>query len=375
MRRRAALVALTALLLSGCGSAVPAEEEMVPFPVYTDWSHLTPYEAPAELYTYAEGYQPGGTLTPRADYGTLLPYAGTYLDNNSYMGALSTLGLVTADGKIVTPPVYAKIEMPRRSRDISDYAPYLLLYRGQVTTRHQEADYTWVEGDFLITLAAPDGHWVKEVGACYDYSIEVLPEDRLALALRDGSILIVDTDGRTVVEFSRDALEPWLGKDYDWQWDTGCDLMWSGSIGCVTQLDPEAPDGSRTLCWLNAATGAITAEAPPDYQEPVYDPIQEERLFFPGYDTGSPFADPITGKRYAMGTRLFEDGSGTDLLDEEGNVIRKNCTLAYVTLTMDYNFMPWVWDDLIACTENGQFCYYRMDGNCVFRRTVDQNLD
>ena len=373
MRQRAVLLALTVCLLTGCSSAAPTEEEVPPSPVYTDWSHLTPYEAPEERYAYAAGYQPDGTLTPRADYGTLLPYVGTYLDNDSYMGALSTLGLVTEDGQIVTAPVYAKIEMPRRSRDISDYAPYLLLYRGIAAARHHEADYTWVEGGFSITLAAPDGHWVKEVGECYN--TEVLPEDRLALTLSSGPILIVDTEGRTVVEFSRDALEPWLGEDYVWQWDEDCDLLWTGNIGCVTRLDPEAPGGSWTLCWLNAATGAITAEAPPDYREPEYEPIHEERLFFPGYNTGSTIVDPVTGKCYAMATRLFEEGSGTDLLDEEGNVVREDCTMAYVTLTMNYNFEPWVWDDLIACTENGQFCYYRMDGTCVFRYTVEQNLD
>ena len=136
--KRLTISLLALILLTGCASPAlePIPDSKPVSPVYTDWSKLTPYEPVKEQYTYADTYRDDGILQPSGDYDFLLPYIGSYLDTDSYMGPLTTLGLVTADGRLVTPPVYAEIE---RVKDwqTQTYAPFLLLYRGEVTGRYE----------------------------------------------------------------------------------------------------------------------------------------------------------------------------------------------------------------------------------------------
>ena len=372
------MVDLLALcLLTGCASPAPEpvpEPEPVS-PVYTDWSKLTPYEPEKEQYTYADTYREDGTLQPSGDYGTLLPYIGSYLDTDSYMGPLPTLGLVTADGRLVTPPVYAEIEMVRKDWRERTYAPFLLLYRGEVTARHEDEWGSWAEGDFHLTVAAPDGSWVRELPPCYG-TPQPLGGDRLALALTDGSVLILDVEGNTAMTFPASALEPYLGEGFTWQWDGGPSLDWLADVGQVWKYDENAPDGDGIVCWLDPDTGAVTADPPPGYVEPEYEFQPEASWSFPGYEScRDPFADPVTGKLYCQGTHT--DGSNIrDLLDEQGQVILEDCTLPYWVMGIEHGWQsPWVWADRIACSEDGMFCYYDLDGTCVFRRTIQTNLD
>ena len=113
--KRLMVALLARILLAGCAAPAPepAPEPEPVSPVYTDWSKLTPYEPEKEQYAYADTYREDGVLQPSDDYGFLLPYIGSYLETESYMGPLTTLGLVTVDGRLVTPPVYAEIEMAR----------------------------------------------------------------------------------------------------------------------------------------------------------------------------------------------------------------------------------------------------------------------
>ena len=370
------LVPLLALiLLTGCASPAPEptpEPEPVS-PVYTDWSKLTPYEPVKEQYAYADTYREDGTLQPSGDYGPLLPYIGSYLETESYMGPLTTLGLVTADGRLVTPPVYAEIE---RVKDwqTQTYAPYLMLYRGEVTGRYESEWGSWVEGGFNLTVAAPDGRWVRELPPCYG-GAQLLSGDRLALALTDGSVLILDTDGNTVISFPASALEPYLGKGFTWQWDGGPSLDWANDVGRVWKYDENAPNGNGTACWLDPDTGAVMADPPPGYAEPEYAYQEGPELAFPGYNNWTTLTDPVTGKLYCHGTRT--GGSGIqDLLDEQGQVILENCKLPYWVMGIEHGWQsPWVWADRIACAEGGMFCYYDLNGTCVFRRTIQTNLD
>ena len=224
---------LALLLLAGCASPAPepAPEPEPVSPVYTDWSKLTPYEPEKEQYAYADTYREDGVLQPSGDYGPLLPYIGSYLETQSYMGPLTTLGLVTADGRLVTPPLYAEIEMARDWLT-NTYAPFLLLYRGEVTGRHENEWGSWVEGDFNLTVAAPDGSWVRELPPCYGGG-QLLSGDRLALALTDGSVLILNVDGSTAISFPASDLEPYLGEGFTWQWDGGPSLVWVNDVGRV----------------------------------------------------------------------------------------------------------------------------------------------
>ena len=366
---------LALLLLAGCASPAPepAPEPEPVSPVYTDWSKLTPYEPEKEQYAYADTYREDGVLQPSGDYGPLLPYIGSYLETQSYMGPLTTLGLVTADGRLVTPPVYAEIEMARDWLT-NAYAPFLLLYRGEVTGRHENEWGSWVEGDFNLTVAAPDGSWVRELPPCYGGG-QLLSGDRLALALTDGSVLILNADGSTAMSFPASALEPYLGEGFTWQWDGGPSLDWVNDVGRVWKYDENAPNGNGTACWLDPDTGAVTADPPPGYVEPEYAYQEGPELAFPGYNNWTTLTDPVTGKLYCHGTRT--DGSDIqDLLDEQGRVILEDCTLPYWAMGIEHGWQsPWIWADRIACSEDGMFCYCDLNGTCVFRRTIQTNLD
>ena len=371
--KRLTISLLALILLTGCASPAlePIPDSKPVSPVYTDWSKLTPYEPVKEQYTYADTYRDDGILQPSGDYDFLLPYVGSYLDTASYMGPLTTLGLVTADGRLVTPPVYAEIE---RVKDwqTQTYAPFLLLYRGEVTGRYENEWGSWVVGDFNLTVAAPDGNWARELPPCYGGG-QLLSGDRLALALTDGSVLILNTDGSTAMSFPASALELYLGKGFTWQWDGGPSLDWVNNVGRVWKYDENSPDNSHFACWLDPDTGAVTADPPPGFVEPEYDYQEGPELAFPGYKNCTTLTDPVTGKLYCHGTRT--DGSNIrNLLDEQGQIIRKNCELPYPVMGIGWG-SPWVWDDRIACSEDGVFCYYDLNGTCVFRRTIQRNLD
>ena len=109
--------------------------------------------------------------------------------------------------------------------------------------------------------------------------------------------------------------------------------------------------------------------------EPEYVYQEGPQLAFPGYNDWTTLTDPVTRKLYCHGTRT--GGSGIqDLLDEQGQVILENCKLPYWAMGIENGWQsPWVWADRIACSKGGMFCYYDLNGTCVFRRTIQTNLD
>ena len=125
------------ILLSGCLSVSKAAEF---FPalqsstrlklsenIRADWSFLTPYVAEKTDYTYFSPYSGKGELLPAHNYGPLLPYIGEEVSLSGYaIEAIPLYGLVTADGQIVTAPVYTEV--------LTSYGPFLLLYRASQTT-------------------------------------------------------------------------------------------------------------------------------------------------------------------------------------------------------------------------------------------------
>lgn len=362
-------------LLAGCAAPkAPVQETAAEplSPVYTDWSHLTPQAAVEPLYTYAESYCGDGPLQAGADYGLLLPYVGSYLETDSYMGPLCTMGLVTTDGQLVTDAIYAQIEPVRDSFDSSTPSPFLMLYRGRLTGRYEDAwGSSWTEGEFDLTLAASDGRWVREMPPCYG-APSLLPGDRLGLALEDGSVIVLNAEGETVQTFSASSLEAYLGEGFAWNWEGGPYLNWYRGVGQVWRYDDSDPGGDGSVCWLDPDTGFVTEDPPPGWTEPVYEP--EPGLTFPGYTGWSTFSDPATGKRYCYFCRTDDSGI-YDLLDEQGHVVWENCGLSYPVLGISDWGCPWVWNDLIACSEDGAFCYYDPAGTCVFRYPVRTNLD
>lgn len=354
-----------ACLLSGCGG--PEETEPLS-PVYTDWSQLEPYAPPEPLYTHFEPYSGSGTLQAREDYGLLLPYIGSYLETDSYMGSLCTLGLVTADGQLVTDPVYAEIQMAGAYQPF--YGPFLLLYRGEVYGYEETAWGTYVDGGFSLTVAAPDGSWVRDLGTQY-INPQVLEGDRLALTGRDGSALILNSDGSDGTDFPASALEPYLGEGFQWTWEGGPELSWDGRMGKVWRYDENNPDGDGIVCWLDPDTGAVTADPPAGYTAP--ESPEASPPSFAGYESPSPLEDPVTGKRYYYARQT--EGDVSDLLDSDGQVLLAGCDLPYWTMGIGSGGEPWVWGDRIACAESGDFCYYDLSGQLVFRWPIRLNDD
>ena len=104
----------------------------------------------------------------------------------------------------------------------------------------------------------------RELPPCYGGGC-LLSGDRLALALTDGSVLILNPDGSTAMTFPASALEPYLGEGFTWQWDGGPSLDWVDDVGRVWKYDENDPEGSRYACWLNPDTGAVTMAPPPSF--------------------------------------------------------------------------------------------------------------
>lgn len=366
-------VLLALCLLAGCAPAAP-EVDVPPetsSPVYTDWSRLTPYvpeERQAEQYTYADTYSDDGTLLPSDGYGSLLPYIGSYLETQSYMGPLCTLGLVTADGRLVTPPVYAEIMIPGSWPDPSQPVPFLILSRGQVYDRVQEEWGVRLDGGFTNTVAAPDGSWVREFSDVWQFFL--LDPTHLVLVSQDGSLTVLDDTGGTSAFFPASALEPYLGEGFQWWNQDGGPSPWrNGGLICISQYDETAPEGDVVRCWLDPDTGAVTAEPPEGFTQREETYLELPSASFPGYSWMDPLQDPVTREVYYYGCRT-DSSTSACLLDQQGSLVREDCVLPYPVLGTGGWCDPWVWADRIACAEDGMFCYYDLDGNCVFRRAI-----
>ena len=145
------------LFLSGCAGGPEAPSSHEPeevSPVYTDWSKLTDYEAPEQLFTrrYADFTD---HLIPAEDYGPLLPYVGA-VTGDRYTN-VEKYGLVTLEGEIVTDPVYTNIYRPcyyDYASSQSQLNSFWVLERSV-----EQADGQW---EMRLALAALDGSWCTE---------------------------------------------------------------------------------------------------------------------------------------------------------------------------------------------------------------------
>lgn len=380
MRRRVLPWLLALCLLAGCGGkspedvTEPAEEETpeeseTVSPVYTDWSRLTPYIPPEPVYSRFTPYSGSDPLQARDDYGPLIPYVGVNIDTESYMGSLPLLGLVTTQGRLVTDPVYADAHMVKGG---DGRGRFLILYRGNLLGMEEDEWGNYPQGSFTYTVLAPDGSWVREFPGGDSYFL--LSPTELALSCEDGSVTVLDTDGRTVAHFPREALTPYVGEDFQWTWEGGPSLISQDGYLCVWRYDDSDPEGDGIACYLDPDTGTVSLQPPgtprpdPGFPEWSETPVPE------GYGWAVSVTDPITGRAYRFAA---PSGSDTgDLLDESGAVIRANVRFPYLILGMDGSaFVPWVWGDRICCEEDGCFCCYDLEGELVFRYVVATNTD
>lgn len=357
-------------LLTGCGTAPEAETAPPPepvSPVYTDWSRLTPYEADGPLYTYFEPYSGSGDLQPRDDYGPLLPYIGAEPAVDNYIAdRLPLYGLVTADGRVVTEPVYASIF-------VGD--DFLLLERGSAQL-FQQRDPMLIRGDFDLTMAAPDGSWVRAVDGYYVYSIK-----GLLVTSDHGDLSYWNGQGELVHHFSVDAFRPYLGDGYIWNDEGGPWLEQAdGRVVYLTSYNHSPADGAPLRLYLDLEQNTVR-ETPPDGY-PVefdYERLYEETPEFPGYRNIWAITDPVTGQRYYQAHTDTEGPPEHHLLSESGEVLLTDFDSLWVPF-------PQIINGCVACVDyqnpytaamaGGTFRWCRLDdGECVFRFPIRSNAD
>ncbi len=367
MSRARFLAGLSALmLLAGCGAAgSDSGESPEPVsPVYTDWSKLTPYKsaAPKPLYSRFAPYQ-GDTLTPRSDYGILIPYLGASLSVSNYItDSLPLYGLVTTDGRIVTEPVYASIYAVSGYTQGFSSAPFLLLQKGDPSAGKGNGRDS-LAGEFSCTVAAPDGRWVRDFGIA---GTEYVDEAHLAVVQPDNSVTVLDKNGETTAYFSGDAIAPYLRASASpyFGYEGGPYLSSRGDILFAQGYDP-ALNGSRIFCYLNLADGTVSADPPQGFSEELtYVPLNEEN------DGYSSIRDAVTGELYYF---IWDDSDSAapdmHILDKEKQSllsIRNDDSMFYE---------PSIWNGLCAAVQDGAFCNYDLNsGECVFRFPLRSNF-
>jgi len=330
--------------------------------IRADWSSLTPYTAQAAQYRYYTPYSGSGELLPDENYGVLLPYIGAEVALSGHaVDALPLYGLVTADGQIVTEPVYTEI--------LTSYKPFLLLYRAQ-DIYHSK-----------MTVAARDGRWVRDAG---DWREVLLLEDdtnpRLALSNGDGSVWILNADGSMAAEFTRDMLEPYLGTGYEWGdpltgYIEGCALSYEHGLLTAAYFDEESPWGNywRYECFMDPETGTVNG-TPSAHWTPDNEWSYENPPEFEGYSYPEEVEDLVTGTRYYSAYPEhdgWDDDWTLDLLDKNGRALMKNC-LASTAL----QWRPIVADGMLGAVRDGVFTYTQIaTGDIMFRYQLHTNSD
>lgn len=363
---------LAPVLLTGCGalaSSTPAknpEPQAVP-PVYTDWSKLTPYEPDTAkaLYSKFKPYQ-GDALTARDDYGPLLPYLGAEPAISSYItDRLPLFGLVTADGRVITEPVYANIYA------ITDYsgnppvsAPFLILQKGGPDGGTGNGMMSQA-GEFLCTVAAPDGCWVRDFGIAGTVFVD---STHLAVVEPDNSVTVLDKAGKTAAYFPGSAFTPYLNGSSSLYFGEEGDPRLSAKDGVLyVEGFDEALEDWRTFCYLNIADDTVS----PDPPEGFSDQWPEGS----GSDTGgySPLLDPITGTLYYYSRDYIGNAFNRSMLNILSADKHPLLSLSDESYTL---YQPLLWDGFCSAVQNGAFCYYDLkSGSCVFRYLLRSNSD
>ena len=200
--------------------------------VRTDYSGLTP-RTPRLKYTRL-GDGPLPELVPSHGYGDLLPYIGATTSAPGYGGSVSTYGLVTADGMIVTDAVYNRIERVTTydGYEVAEFPAYLL------TRYPPSSEPGW---DSVQAVCALDGSWITP----FDYLYAMFNSD-VMLLVRDYNsydIDVYDYGGRFLYNMSR---LPWISDASDDFWQ----LQYNGAEGYTHAI---MRDGS--IAFVDLMTG------------------------------------------------------------------------------------------------------------------------
>jgi|GEM_PF-5731746 len=169
--------------------------------VITDYSRLTPYEPPEEIYTRRSA-DPVNSLAPADDYGSLYPYTGDVLYSLSaagYSEELATrMGFTDEKGELVTDPCYRYIQ-PVRDIWTGTVFPYYYMtgeYRAMPSaSQDSQNENDGNNGYSPMTVASADGKWVSA-----DDYLEITCGDGYFFAAKpDTSFDLIDSDGTVIL--------------------------------------------------------------------------------------------------------------------------------------------------------------------------------
>lgn len=134
------------------------------FGVDTDYSGLTPYNADWEVKSYYFD-EPLSELIPDDGYGTVLPYVGDVLYDADGEVMQNRYGLCTAEGEIITKPVYSEVNELIYYPDDYDYTNYVS--SGMILiSKYFEG------GNSKYAVAAADGSWITDYIYNYVYCMD-----------------------------------------------------------------------------------------------------------------------------------------------------------------------------------------------------------
>lgn len=363
---------LAPVLLAGCaapGSSAPAIsiEPQTVSPVYTDWSKLTPYEPDTAkaLYSKFKPYQ-GDALTARDDYGPLLPYLGAEPAVSDYiLDRLPLFGLITADGHVVTEPVYADICVSTDySGNLPVTAPFLTLQKGDPNGETGNGMMSQA-GEFLCTVAAPDGRWVRDFGIAGTVFVD---STHLAVVEPNNSVTVLDKTGKTAAYFPGSAFTSYLSGSASPFFGVESDPRLSAKDGVLyVEGFDEGLENWHTFCYLNIADSSLSPDPPEGFSDQWPDGS--------GSDSGgySPLVDPVTGTLYYYSRDYSSNAFNCSMLNILDAGKHPLLSLSDESSTL---YQPLLWNGLCSAVQDGAFCYFDLkSGNCVFRYPLRSNSD
>ncbi len=330
-------------------------------PVYTDWSQLDPAEYPDQIRHYSDLYC-GSELKAGKNYGTLLPYVGTVNEEYYPVDMLYTYGLTDREGGIVTDPVYSDVSFVGDFMiltDSSDYGPDLDHYE-QPPRILAANDGSWILGEKLYFSRGVDGYAIM-------YG-------------EGGELVLIDSEGRRVTEISAEAASEFFGVTGDMK-DVWSSIYFVCVYEGVVYGKNSVPDPNDATLWteepvyIDIASGTLLSAPPEGYPSEADESYEEyPSKSFAGY-SGEAAAqqDAVTGEFYYTGERT--DG-GTDLLDDDGNVVWKDFEWADVVYPLIADGTIGLIPDQYSEKLPLWFCRYDLEtGECIFRCPIRSNTD